>query len=999
MLRRATRELGRGWQLSHHVLIQAKTLDSTQTRRYVSNGENVDGLEAVIRDGRRDDDKLNRSRNHQRKQKIPKVHEWKKKKIEEDQLQTSQNVSNPDTSGNVRRDRRRTNEYKPTGLREPIERKLQMQKRWTDESPAALLRKYLVEDPPPKEMQLKAAGIRSLRLPIILIQMHLKRQFEADRNNNLDIGKALPSPQQWKSLMGLLEHNGHTEVELNLYHDILFARTDEERCKLFLADQSPKPIFILQYLLRLGSGIREVSTLEGLMEYVRRRLRTTADKTRPTSYNEGRSRAAMDKISTDDFMHITERLAFHCRRVEPRRLTLLAEITAEFITLFEAKSGIVEETYYTQCKFFNATIGHIASRMGSGPQKYRIPSAYLWEALRILLRMSGGLPKALLVDLNGFQAIRAVLAGMPKNRDDTRNVRRQSKVWPPYLRPEDGIDEAMEPEESWSRVVRAGMMMQEAGFPRKDVDVALDVLQGLAQDGTPTIQQRTALAPDRELSVWAASIKATRNAFEAWKQFNRPPKAGMELKEDEYAAMFQKLYARKADPAENTLPGDNTLNYDTHEETNLTELEKLRLQPPSPRELFEMMKQSRVKPNEQCLCILVANAAGLGAAHEYLMAGSTQRHSYDNLITPQPTAEMLKNIPLPVFSAYTSLLAKIPHPKGQHLVRAIRLAELRLSRNSQNWASWVWSPIIKTLSQHHSALKLTFEAQLRLMLYLADRIDNSHGMTLYTFRRFTKAVRKIMSYKMETLAVAAEADSLELNPLYAIYDRREAGAKTEKVEDLLKNTAVSMVKTTGARMKSLFYSLVMKERDILRPGESIHLSAVDMMRAREDPVMATYAHDLMLALAYTGEFGEMVELMKWLVREWSSPRVQEEMENMDEMPYDLDMMETLCAFRAFAEPMIPRSELAQVQGEITQSDIWDWPDDTVVQSYIEEGNVRGNQELRAVLEWVCTRPVQETIEVADVDDLELDWTTTEKRALKQELDSQEEMRRIALQSG
>ncbi|KAM0476935.1 hypothetical protein ACHAP7_006754 [Fusarium lateritium] len=999
MLRRATRELGRGWQLSHHVLIQAKTLDLAQTRRYVSNGENIDGFEAVIRDGRRDDDKLNRSRNHQRKQKILKGHEWEKKKIEADQFQTSQNASNPDTNGNLRREHRRTNEYKPTGLREPIERKLRMQKRWMDESPAALLRRYLVEDSPPREMQLKAAGIRSLRLPIILIQLHLKRQFEADSNNNADIGEALPSPQQWKSLMELLEHNGHTEVELNLYHDILFARTDEERCNLFLADQFPKPIFILQYLLRLGSDIREVSTLEGLMEYVRRRLRLTAVKTRPTSYDEGRSRAAMDKISTDDFMHIAERLAFHCRRIEPRRLTLLAENTAEFITLFEAKSGIAEETYYAQSKFFNATIGYIASRMGSGPQKYRVPSAYLWEALRILLRMSGGLPKALLVDRNGFQAIRAVLAGMPKNRDDTRNVRRQSKVWPPYLRPEDGIDEAMEPEESWSRVVRAGMMMQEAGFPRREVDVALDVLQGLAQDGTPTIQQRTTLAPDRELSVWAASIKATRNAFEAWKQFNHPPKVGMEPKEDEYAAMFQKLYARKADPAENTLPGDNTLNYETHEETNLTELEKLRLQPPSPRELFEMMKQSRVKPNEQCLCILVANASALGAAHEYLMAGSTQRHSYDNLIAPQTTAEMLKNIPLPVFSAYTSLLAKIPHPKSKYLVRAIRLAELRLSRNSQNWGSWVWSPIIKTLSQHHSALKLTFEAQLRLILYLADRIDNSHGMTLYTFRRFTKAVRKIISYKMDMLAVAVEADSLELNPLHAVYDRGEAGAKTEKVKDLLKTTAVSKVKMTGARMKGLFHSLVIKEREILRPGEGIHLSALDMMRAREDPVMATYAHDLMLALAYTGEFGEMAELMKWLVREWTSPGVQEEMEDMDEIPYDLDMMETLCAFRAFAEPMIPRSELVQVQDEIIQSDIWDWPDDMVVQSYIEEGNVRGNQELRVVLECISTRPVQEIVEVADVDDLDLDKTTNDKRASEQDFDSQEETRRISLQSG
>ncbi|KAM0348418.1 hypothetical protein ACHAPU_004390 [Fusarium lateritium] len=1001
MLRRATRELGRGWQLSHHVLIPAKTFDSPHTRRYASSLGRLDGLEAAIRDGRRSDEQQIHSRRYQRKQTIPRTHEWKKENIEADRPQTSHHVPKLEASEATDRERRRTNEYKATDLREPIERKLRMQKRWTDESPAAMLRKYLAEDTPSRETQLKVANIRSLRLPIILIQMHLKRQSEANRMNNVDIGRALPSPQQWESLMGLLEHNGHTKAELNLYHDILFGRTDEERCKLFLADLSAKPVFILQYLLRFGSGISEPSTLEGLMEYVRRRLRTTADRTRPNAYDEGRARAAMETITTDDFVIITERLAFHCRRVEPRRLTLLAEITAEFITRFEAKSGIVEETYYARCKFFNATLGHIASRMGSGPQKYRVPSAYLWEALRILLRMSGGLPQALLVDRKGFQAIRAVLASMPKNRDDMRNVRRQSKAWPPYLRPEDGIDEAMEPEESWSRVVRAGMMMQEAGFPRNEVDAALDVLQGLGQDGTPTIQQRTSLAPGREPSVWAASIKATRNTYEAWKQFNSPPKAGMEPRQDEYAAMFQKLYAREADPTKNTLPGDNTLNYDTHEDTNLTELEKLRLQPPSPQELFEMMKQSKTKPDEQCLCILVSNATGLSAAHGYLMAGSTQRHNYDNLITPQPTADMLRNIPLPVFSAYTSLLAKIPHRKGQHLVRAIRLAELRLGRNSQNWGSWIWSPIIKSLAQNHSALRLTFEAQLRLVIYLADRIDSSHGMTLYTFRRLTKAVRKILSYKMDMLAAAADADALELNPLNAIYDRREDSAKTEKVGDLLKASAVSMVKTTGVRMKSFFYSLVIKEREGLRPEESTHLSALDMMRARGDPVMATYAHDLMLALAYTGEFGEMAELMKWLVREWSSPRVQEEMEDMDEMPPDMDMMETLCAFRAFAEPMLPRSDLAQVRDKIIQSNIWDWPGDTVVHSYIEEGDVRGNRELRTILEWICARPVEEAVEVADIEDLDLDldWTATEKRALEQELETQQEIRRIALQSG
>jgi hypothetical protein len=316
-------------------------------------------------------------------------------------------------------------------LRTRIERRLKMQKGWVDQSPATLLRRYLATDDPEPGLQKGIAVIRSMRLPVILMQMHIRRQVAADPVGMKEIAEALPSEEQWQRLMGILDYNGHTQECLSQYVDILFAKTDEERCHLFMADSNAKPVFIFGYLLRLGSGISQVSTLDNMLEYFKTRLRTTAEKKRVTSmrsYIEGRARNQMQKFSTQEVMENMERLAFHCRRIEPRRLVALAEIIADFIVDLGANSHgsselfttdeIPAEAYHAQCKFFNAALSAIASRMGSGAEHKEIPYTYIWAAQRVLLALSDSLAQPLAVDRSGFQAIRAVLAGMPKNRDE-----------------------------------------------------------------------------------------------------------------------------------------------------------------------------------------------------------------------------------------------------------------------------------------------------------------------------------------------------------------------------------------------------------------------------------------------------------------------------------------------------------------------------------------------------------------------------------------------------
>ncbi|KAF9767030.1 hypothetical protein IL306_000473 [Fusarium sp. DS 682] len=878
-----------------------------------------------------------------------------------------------------------------------IERRLKMLKGWVEQSPAVLLRKYLALQPPSRETLLEIAAIRTMRLPVVLIQMHLRLQVEADPENNQDLAQALPDESQWEALMKTLEYSGNTEERLNSYMKILFAKTDEDRCRLFLADMSPKPVFMLNYLLRLGSSINEVSTLDRFLDYVQERLRATAEKAGKTIWDRGRASRKMERFTTEDFMVIMERLSFHCRRIEPRRLIVLADMMAEFI--FRYKTGSTEETYWMRCRFFNAGLVAIARNSGSGPQHLSIPHAYVWEAQRTLLRMSGSLPETLLVDRGGFRAIQAVLSGMPKNKDEIHTATRYSKSWPPYLQPADGIDEAMEEEESWSRVVRAGMMMQEAGFPQEEADSALSILLGLAPNGTPTIQQQVKVNPGQDLSIWAASITATRNAHEAWKQFKQPPKAGMTPGSAEYAAMFRRSFARDADPDQGKLPGDNSLSYPTNEDMNLTELEKLRQRPPNPQELHAMMRRDGVLPDKHILHILVANAQSLEEAHRYLQDGSIEQQSYANLFVPEPTAAMLKTIPLPLFSAYVDQLSKTANPRARNLLRAIQLAELRLDRRNQNWVPHVWAPIMKNLGQHHYGMKLTLQAQLRLIIHLVDRIDAMQGMTLFLFNRFVKTLRNILRRELVTLANAVKANNTNLNSLAALYCRNseEDSAEAETTTEAGSNSALFLFRVLISRMKGSYRALVVQEQERQRPEaeETTDLSFIDIMRGRRDPVLAPYAHDLMLALAFAGEFKEMARFMRWLIREWSPLlQSQDEWMNTEEWPHDVDMLETLCVYRAYGEPMITDEEREQVQIDRNELGIWEWPGDNLVRGWIQSSKIQGHEELSQVLSWArIQQHLRKNDKLADVDDLGLDAIDTKRETEKQQLGTQEKPRR------
>jgi hypothetical protein len=299
MLRSATRELRRGWRVSQHVVTQARTTDypiSLHSRRLNST---FDSIESAI---------LERRQSHNASPSKAELRAELRKQLKRDRdcgnitdqefdeveaailqrrteaYRASLNHEFKRNLGNEQHDKGTEQLGFPSNyLRTRIERRLKMQKGWVDQSPATLLRRYLATDDPEPGLQKGIAVIRSMRLPVILMQMHIRRQVAADPVGMKEIAEALPSEEQWQRLMGILDYNGHTQECLSQYVDILFAKTDEERCHLFMADSNAKPVFIFGYLLRLGSGISQVSTLDNMLEYFKTRLRTTAEKKRVTS--------------------------------------------------------------------------------------------------------------------------------------------------------------------------------------------------------------------------------------------------------------------------------------------------------------------------------------------------------------------------------------------------------------------------------------------------------------------------------------------------------------------------------------------------------------------------------------------------------------------------------------------------------------------------------------------------------------------------------------------
>ncbi|KAM4057888.1 prefoldin subunit 3 [Hirsutella rhossiliensis] len=591
--------------------------------------------------------------------------------------------------------------------------------------------------------------------------------------------------------------------------------------------------------------------------------------------------------------------------------------------------------YLIQCEVFNNALSMLQPRQGAHPMQRRCPNAYFWEAQRTLLAASAGLEKPLQVSRKAFRAIRGVLAGQAKNQTEMHSATRYAATWPPYLRPADGMDETADPEDSWSRAVNAGILMQEAGFAKEERDDALDVLQGMTTDGTPTIHQRITIVNQRHVGTWEASIRATRNAQEAWERFQDPPHPGWKPGPAQYSAMFEKLTLREADGNSHLLPGDKALSFPTLRDANLAEFERVRLRPPSVTQLYRQMRLNGIRPKGSCLQILVANAESLDTAHGYLRDSAEKETIVDSLTADDPKPEQLRAVPMNLFEAYIQVCSRVDGRRGDRpLRRGMHLASLRLDAASSRWAPVIWGPLLKALSQHRRAIKVSRSEQLRLFLRIMDRIDEISGMTLPTFIQFAKCIRKVIRRELPELLIDLEtAEGAKKNHLGHFYTLSTADQGTD---DALGKAPYSLLRAAAERIKDMFNGLVAQERHNQGLLEVHQVAPLDRMACRTDPVSSEHAYDYMVSLAFLGEFDEMARTLRWLMEEWEQPDVVDAIQELDEPPHHANFFETLCAFRLLAEPMLGDAVVKSLrQGLEASAAGWAWPDEEAVAMFVD----------------------------------------------------------------
>ncbi|KAL6870546.1 hypothetical protein J3F83DRAFT_736723 [Trichoderma novae-zelandiae] len=843
-------------------------------------------------------------------------------------------------------------------------------KAWRENSSNLLLHKALDADEDGGDWKIQVAQSRTLRLRIILLQMMIRKEAlqEPGRSELLDL---LPSTQEWENAMDIARQNGYSHDDLAYYLYILEGTTDDMRCERFFERDSFKPAFILHLLLRPTSRFSRLETLDRLIGHCRSvYLENMGDGTDTTGVQV---KTPKRPYGPEDFNFVMSLLAQHCARLDARHIVKLGDLAVQYIETVAKSRLSQDEIYEAQCSVFN----HSLRLLGSDYRRHSIqqasPNAFFWEAQRILLAVSSKTKKQLLIDVEGFRAIRNVLAGMAKNHVETHSSVRHAPSWPPYLRPGDGMDEDMDPEESWSRAVRAGMLMQEAGFPKEEVDDAVDILQGMSPDGTPTIQQRVSLVRRREVGLWEASIRATRNAQEAWERFQNPPKEGLELGLAEYTAMFEKLTLREADEHTRALPGDKALNFPTPQEANLTEFERARIRPPSVSQLYARMLKDGIRPSGSCLAILLANTESMEMARRYLHDGDKSGALFE-MMYQEMDVEALKKVPLSLVSAYIQVMTRQGGKRARrYMVRAIELAEQRLGSEQTPWSAFIWGTILKDLSQHHRGLKIVVYQQLKLSLQVVEKLDGPCGIPLPAFIQFSKTTRKIARRELEQLCTEMESSPSTVgnNALWALYDEKSIHHKDAMHWDTFGGRlgalpVFRLFRSSALRMRELFDKLVSHEGESRRLLGARRVAPLDEMMWRRDPARAEHAYEYMISLAYLGEFQQMAELLRWLIKEWGQPEVVQALSELDEPPPYADFVKTLCAFRLLAEPMLGQGVVASLRQATAAAGLnWTWPDEEAVEAYIDMQEDESIQALARVLErvrlsWAKARKDAET---------------------------------------
>ncbi|KAL2752127.1 hypothetical protein ACRALDRAFT_213602 [Sodiomyces alcalophilus JCM 7366] len=760
------------------------------------------------------------------------------------------------------------------------------------------------------------ATLRDPRLAIVTAQMVLHCAPDLDS----DLRQCLPKDSEWDARLSKLDARGFRREDVVDWAHILVAETQEEKVQRLLSSPRYRPAFLLNHILNdkynHGKRLMTPKSLESLIEYCK------------TWYaNRGQlSSDHLDRNWPDAVAHmILGRLFVLSRRTHPGAVLDIAHLAIAHMEAVSAtsRSSCESSRYVSVCSTFNYTLQQLCIPPVQNPY---VNLSFNWQAIVKLLTYSSGLKKALVTKKQSYQAIRQVLLAIRKSDAERETATALKTTWPPYRVLRNGMEEALPIEEYYSRTVKAGFMMQESGYAPTLRDIVTDVLGGLSPDGSPTIHTRSthrALGASMH-SVWAAQVRATRNAQEAWQAFQHPPSSKLNPNEEVYWELMAKLLAKTSSPHHDNLPGEGRETF-PFDDSNLSEFEKARLRPPSVATLTDWMVRKGVPLGRRCLDLLLRHAENAREAISYIRRSSLQdmhRQRLEGFIQgTDMSPALVRDIPRTTLHAVVELCCRL-QPNRTKNTRSYDTTELgKIHRALQiTRSAWVsigdrsavpWETIMKTLARPNIMISNLSAPENSLELIKIGgqimREAEAHcGLSLPMIESFGRVIQKAVETRLPGLISGLSSGS-------------DLSAADREILSLFREVSQQRTPQIG---QAVFHDWL--------PDSNAHQTPCSLIKRAQDKLKAAWAtlapmelamsprtlkstsiNNHMRTLAFLGDFQAMAQLAQQTIHH--VPTLSTLGDPSRDAKY---VSRALCAFRTFAEPMLHPDVAARLQNDL-----------------------------------------------------------------------------------
>lgn len=806
------------------------------------------------------------------------------------------------------------------------------------------------------------AASNSPRGPVLAHQVVIAKS-EAELETSLT--GLMQDPEYWTRRLTQFAYHGIREEDVNHWIWILEASDTDTKVERLVSTRRFKPIFVLMAILRSDEYMVKGATLVKLYDYIANTYIAAGPQAR-TAMKElldakmhGKTLDSFTNMTPHHFKLVITRLVGHCLRTFPSSLPMVARLVVAYLGGlgdWKPKRKGQLPAYAVHCSVFNNALTNFR-RIPPSSSLANMP--HNWKAIKIMLGYSAGLDKPYVISQDAYRAIRMVLLGLKKSRDERTTASRYAQSWPPYIKQLDGTDEAKPQEAYYSGVVKAGILKQSEGYPHDVVDYAIDRLGGALPGQSVAIQTRgppLGLIKNQNTAAklftyWAAKVRATRNAYEAWQIFQQPPMAGLKPDFQVYAEMFEKLFAIDVEEDSSSLPGDGKENHLPYL-ANLTELESERIRPCSPDELYQQMIATGQRPVQHLLSVLVSNAPTVRKAHMYLNDSPLDKNAVQNMTRDRnPERYHLAKIPLPIFEAYLTFLCSQQgrkrwndsekseglHPAAVarygHIHRAIRLVGMSLSTRRKRVPS-PWHVVMQALANQHVVLNPTASwaeddvAGLKTMMGLYYACGKIHGPHPIPFDCLCRCILKVLRDKIPAL-LAQQAD-------------RGAVLENTKMNRLiiqaryLTNLAFDTVTSAFAELR----------KPVDQPSdERLAASAPDALPPLYHELSASHIRTYLEVLAKFGAVDEAVRVVEWVLATSGDPdrtdtggKVFAKAADRGHKQWAM-MSEAFVCFRAMVDGSrnLDSADKQRIQARFAEIEArggpWRWPSGEDVESY------------------------------------------------------------------